>query len=255
MDATNVRVHLSSRMTGSFMSVNENRNVVLLELSRLSKEQLMYILTQYFQFPRNIVSILVSAAYTFGYHGWTEVVAELRENVFEELGGGGGHIASEFGPHYSIARKELENIFDVDIDKFKPSVGTIRFLESISLIVQSEPWRAAGGVFAMEASAVPELGIVRKLVTHLSEMNGKTLSERLKKFFQFHANVIEIGHRDRLISLVESQLSDPSNFEKFIQGYDSLLRAMDAWWMGLSQEVQRLDNRESSSRGLKSNSV
>jgi hypothetical protein len=238
MDATNLRGQLRSRMTGSFMSVNENKNVVLLELGAFSKEQLMYVLTQYFQFPRNIVSILVSAAYTFDYHGWIEFVAELRGNVFEELGGGGGRIASEFGPHYSIVRKELESIFDVDIDESKPSVGTMRFLESISHIVQSEPWRAAGGVFAMEASAVPELGIVRKLAAHLAELHGKSLTERLVNFFQFHVSVIETGHRDRLISLVENQLSNPSNFEKFIQGYDSLLGAMDNWWSELNLEAK-----------------
>lgn len=237
MKTENIRVQLKRRMADRFMSVNKNRNVVLLELSSLSKEQLAYIVNQYFQFPRSIVSILVSAAYTFGYHGWTGVVDELRENVFEELGGGCGHIASEFGPHYSIVRKEFENIFGEDIHQSKPSPSTTRFLESMKLIVQSEPWKAAGGVFALEASAVPELGIVVKLVNHMANMHGKPLTPNLINFFRFHVNDIEVGHRDRLITLLESQLADASHFAKFVEGFDALLNAMDEWWTGLSQEA------------------
>lgn len=237
MDTTNVRVQLRTRMADRFMSVNESRNIVLLGLNGLSKEQLLYILTQYFQFPRHIVSILVSAAYTFGYHGWTEVVDELRENIFEELGGGSGHIASEFGPHYSIVRKEFENVFGVDIQESQPSPATTRFLETIKSIAQSEPWSAAGGVFALEASAVPELGIVIKLANHLATMHRRPLTRNLVNFFQFHVNDIEVGHRDRLIKLLESQLSDSSNFARFVEGYDALLQAMDEWWGGLSQEA------------------
>jgi hypothetical protein len=68
-------------------------------------------------------------------------------------------------------------------------------------------------------------------------MEGKSLTERLGNFFQFHVSVIEIGHRDRLISLVENQLSDPSNLEKFFEGFDSLLVAMDTWWSELNLEA------------------
>jgi len=241
MDSNNIRVLLKNRMTNCFMSVNKNRNVVLLGLNGLSKEQLTYILTQYFQFPRSIVSILVSATYTFGYHGWTELVGELRENVFEELGGGSGHIASEFGPHYSIVRKELENVFEVDIHESNPSPATTQFLDSLKLIMQSEPWKAAGGVFALEASAVPELGIVIKLVNHLASLQRKSLTRNLVNFFQFHVNDIEVGHRDRLIKLLEGQLSDSSNLAKFLEGYDAVLQAMDEWWACLKHEAQARD--------------
>jgi hypothetical protein len=168
MSDKDIEIELNSRMFTNCASVSVNRNIVLGAINTLHQDQLTYVLSQYFQFPRNIVSILVTAAYNFGYHGWTDVVAELRQNVFEELGGGGGQIASEFGPHYSIVRKEFEKLFEVDLDESKPSPATTRFLDSMKLIVQSEPWTAAGGVIAMEASAVPELGIVRKLVTRLA---------------------------------------------------------------------------------------
>jgi hypothetical protein len=225
-------------MFNSFMSVNQNRNIVLLSVNSISKEQLLYILSQYFQFPRNIVSVLVSATYTFGYHGWTEVVNELRQNVFEELGGGCGEIASEFGPHYSIVRKEVENIFGLDIDECSPSPATIRFIESMRGAAQSEPWRTAGAVFALEASAVPELGIVLGLVKHLARVHRKPLSQNLLNFFKFHMKDIEVGHRDRLITLLENQLVDSLHHAKFLEGFDALLGSMDEWWIGLSEEAK-----------------
>lgn len=238
MRNNNIRIQLENRMFDSFMAVNENKNIVLKKLKNHSKEQLIYILEQYSQFPRNIVSILVSAAYNFGYHRWTEFVDELRENIFQELGGNSGNIASEFGPHYSILRKELQNVFGIDISESIPSVATLNFLDSIKLIVQSEPLKAAGGVFALEASAVPELGIVMKLVSHLAGMNAKKLTQNLENFFHFHMDIIEVEHRDHLIKLIEDKLSEPSNFTKFVEGYDLLLQAMDVWWNELYQETQ-----------------
>lgn len=235
-----LRGELKRRMLDSFMSVNQKRNIVLLSVDSISKEQLSYILGQYFQFPRNIVSVLVSATYTFGYHGWTDVVNELRQNVFEELGGGCGDIASEFGPHYSIVRKEVKNIFGLDIDECSPSPATKRFIERMKGAAQSEPWRVAGAVFALEASAVPELGIVLRLVKHLAKVHRRPLSENLLNFFKFHLNDIEVGHRDRLITLLEIQLGNSLHHAKFLEGFDALLGSMDQWWIGLSQEAQAL---------------
>jgi hypothetical protein len=184
----------------------------------------------------------VSAAYNFGYHGWTTLVKELRDNVFEELGGGCGDIAHEFGPHYSILRKELHNVFDIDIHVVTASGATERFLSTIKSIVQAEPIIATGGVFALEASAVPELGIVMKLVSHLAQLKGTALTTNLSNFFKFHVNDIEVGHRDRLMQLIENQIADVDNFNKFVQGYDQLLGAMDQWWADLFLETNNLTN-------------
>ena len=164
------------------------------------------------------------------------MVNELRENVFEELGGGCGDIASEFGPHYSILRRELQNVFDFDIHSVVSSKATAKFLDTVRNIVQSEPLIAAGGVFALEASAVPELGIVMKMVNHLADLKDKPLTKNLQNFFQFHVDDIEVGHRDRLIQLIENHLADTSNFNKFVDGYDKLLNAMDIWWLEIHQE-------------------
>ena len=78
MKNNNVRIELENRMFECFTSVNENKNVVFINRNNLTNDQLVYIVKQYAQFPRNIVSILVTAAYNFGYHGWKELVNELR---------------------------------------------------------------------------------------------------------------------------------------------------------------------------------
>jgi hypothetical protein len=236
MSENNVRIQLENRMFDGFMSLNENKHVVLKDLNDLSEEQLLYIVKQYAQFPRNIVSILVSAAYNFGFHGWTSFVEELRDNVSQELGGGCGTIATEFGPHYSILRRELQNVFGVDVHETKPSAATNGFLDGLRHLVQTEPYEAAGSVFALEASAVPELGIMMKLVSHLASKYEKKLTPNLVKFFKFHLNVIEVGHRDRIIKRIESQLAVSDNLMKFVKGYDAVLEAMDTWWTDLTIE-------------------
>jgi hypothetical protein len=236
MQSSDIRVFLKKRMFDDYMAVSMHKNVVIQKLNELSKDKLLYILSQYSQFPRNIVSVLVSAAYTFGYHGWTKFADELRENVFEELGGGSGHITSEFGPHYSILRSELQRSFGIDVSEYSPSAATETFLASMSRLVQSEPMKAAGGVFALEASAVPELGIVSKFVKHLAALHEVEVSRNLSRFFRFHMNQIEVGHRDRLIALCEDRLSEPTSLPTFIEGFDLLLQAMDVWWVGMLRE-------------------
>src|SRR5437868_6451162 len=67
-------------------------NPFIENLRNLSANDLKKFLGQYCHFPRNIITILVSACYTMGYHHWDEVVNELRDNIYEELGKGYGTI-------------------------------------------------------------------------------------------------------------------------------------------------------------------
>ena len=66
MESKNVRIELENRMFESFSSVSENKNIVFVNRNNMTNEQLAYVVKQYAQFPRNIVSILVGAAYNFG---------------------------------------------------------------------------------------------------------------------------------------------------------------------------------------------
>lgn len=245
MERNNFREELERRMFENFDCVSMGKNIVFVQRNEMEQEQLLYIVEQYAQFPRNIVSILVTAAYNFGYHGWADLVVELRQNVFEELGGNSGEIANEFGPHYSILRKEIENVFSIDIHASKPSKATTAFLTKVKSIVDSDPLVAAGGVFALEASAVPELEIVMKLVNHLAALRNKPLTKNLQNFFQFHVNDIEVGHRDRLINIVEHYLCNDENFSKFVQGYEMVLEAMDIWWIEMYKESNIKVNEKS----------
>jgi hypothetical protein len=239
-DNNNIRIELDSRMFNNFMSLSADKNIVLGSVHRFHKDQLIYVLAQYSQFPRNIVSILATAAYNFAYWGWTGTVNELRDNVIQELGGGGGNIGSDFGPHYSVLRMELEKLFGLDTDKHVASVGTSKFLNNMQRIVQFEPLKAGGAVYALEASAIPELGIVLKLIEHLANQHQSSVSQQLLDFFRFHVDAIEVGHRDRLIRLFEKQFSEGSTFATFLEGYDACLGSMDSWWNELHREAKGL---------------
>lgn len=233
-----IRITLERGLFDYHTAVSEKTNIVFSRADTLNQAQMLYIITQYCQFPENIVSVLVNAAYTFGYHGWTGLTDELRRNVFEEMGGGEGSIAPGFGPHYSILRRELQNIFGTDIQQQAASEATAKFLRAVKAAVRSAPLYTAGAVYALEASAVPELDLIFKLVKRLADATQKKISENLKNFFIFHINDIEIGHRDRLLKLAEEYLSVPSDLLLFYSGYDSLLDAMDMWWTELYREAQ-----------------
>jgi len=239
-DSNNIRIKLDSRMFNDFMAVSEDKNIVLASVNSLHKDQLDYVLAQYSQFPRNIVSILATATYNFAYWGWTEAVNELRENVIQELGGAGGNIGSHFGPHYSVLRKELENLFGLDIDNHEASGATSEFLSNMQHIVRSEPLKAAGAVYALEASAIPELGIVLKLIEHLATLHRSAISQTLLDFFRFHVDAIEVGHRDRLLRLFKKRFSGGITFATFLEGHDSCLEFMDGWWNGVHREAKGL---------------
>ena len=84
-----------------------------------------------------------------------------------------------------------------------------------------------------------------KLVNHLAELKKKPLTKNLQNFFNFHVNDIEVGHRDRLINIIEHYLCGAEKSSKFIQGYEMVLKAMDIWWIEMYKESNIKVNEKS----------
>lgn len=218
-------------------SLNFDTNPFIKNLPNLNAEVLEAFLAQYCHFPRNIISILVSACYTMGYHHWNEVVDELRDNIYEELGKGYKLISNDLPPHYSMLRIAINDGLDLDLNSVKIRQTTKTFVNSLNEYMDNDPARTAGAVYALEATAIAELSIVYYLTKHLFSIKNLTMPKLLKDFFEFHIDDIEIQHRDRLLDTLNIYVKDEKSIDEFETGVKFTIDTMDKWWSELYLEV------------------
>lgn len=217
-------------------SLNFDTNPFIKNLSKLEAKELEVFLGQYCHFPRNIISILVSACYTMGYYQWNEVVDELRDNIYEELGKGYGTISDTFSPHYSMLRVALNKGLNLEINTIEIRQATKRFINSLNVYMDQTPSYTAGAVYALEATAIPELTIVYHLTKHLFKIRNLDMPKLLIDFFEFHIGEIEVQHRDRLLDTINIYLINEGSVKEFNTGFKFTLDTMDKWWTNLYLE-------------------
>ena len=238
MNKEKISKRLQYALESDFIAVNEYKNPIMKNIETLSHKQKLRVLSQYSIFPKNIISMLVSATYTLSYFSWENVVEELTQNVSEEMGWGDGQIAQFKLPHYTILRKVFMDCFELDINLVRPNTSTSLFIENVKEVLNSgEPEFVCGGVYALESSAIPELSIVKKMVISALQDLQKDSPQLMLDFFDWHVNDIEIAHRDRLLDMVNKHIKDDQGWVAFESGFREVMTIMDNWWTGLSQEV------------------
>lgn len=222
---------LNTALIEDFVSVNEYRNPITKELQSLSYDQKLSILGQYSIFPKNIISMLVAAAYSLSNDSWAHVVKELIQNINEEMGLGNGQIEKFSLPHYIILRKIFKDSFNVDINSVNPTKETAEFVENIkNILSSSSPEIVCGAVYALESSAVPELSLVKSIVVSALEERSLQCSSLMMDFFDWHINDIEVGHRDRLLEMADLEINTEKEWVMFERGFRSVMTVMDKWW-------------------------
>ncbi|MGI8467013.1 MAG: DUF3865 domain-containing protein [Pyrinomonadaceae bacterium] len=226
-----------SAMLEKSESLNFDKNPFIKNLSTLKAKELEVFLGQYCHFPRNIISILVSACYTMGYHQWNEVVNELRDNIYEELGKGYGTISDSLPPHYSMLRSAIKDGLSLEINTIEMRQTTKSFLNSLNKYMDKSPSYAAGAVYALEATAIPELSIVYHLTKHLFRIKNLDMPKLLIDFFEFHIDEIEVQHRDRFLDTMSGYIKDEESIREFNTGFRFTINTMDKWWSELYAEV------------------
>jgi hypothetical protein len=181
---------------------------------------------------------------------WTSVKAELERNIGEEMGS-----RTEGLSHYAILKRGLLKELGLNVSSVKPFVSTDRFLSSVKcgLTDQPEPF-IAGMIYGLEASAVPELTIVAKIINeyarilglnapiNLSGMNARATVEEnmvsdkysLNVFFASHLWDFEVGHKKRLASTFIQDLPSSVNIQNIESGFEYVLTEMDRWWDSLA---------------------
>jgi Domain of Unknown Function with PDB structure (DUF3865) len=228
------------------MRVGANPILVGLRTNLLSYEKTASILGQYSVLPARIASYLALGARRLAC--WPDVEKELQRNLGEELGSETGGI-----PHYQIFCNTLRDEVHLEVLGIRPWPSTRRFLDDLRGALESRPPAFTAGVlFALEASAVPELTIVAAIINEYSECtNGSQLIDlvpphgrirhdfstgpiSLNDFFVMHVHDFEIDHRDFLAKAIEPYLTTAAERAMFVEGFDHLMGGMEWWWEALA---------------------
>ena len=227
-----------NKLKNDFISVSRDNNPVFSQIRNISFSQKLEVIKQYSLFPKNIISMLVSAAYSLSYHNWDKVVEEILQNINEEMGGGKGRITKHNQPHYTVLRQVVQDSFQENINSVKPTKSTQNFIDNIKkILIHETPEVVAGGVYALESSAVPELFLLREFVLSAAQDKNVNISQTFLDFFEWHINDIEVEHRDRFMKMLSSYIKTNEQWILFEDGFNSVMNTMDCWWTELNQEL------------------
>ncbi|HEX7331521.1 MAG TPA: DUF3865 domain-containing protein [Pyrinomonadaceae bacterium] len=234
---------------------DEQRNPVLTRIKPkpVVAQDVAKALGQYSLLPATIVEFLkIGESRLFE---WEAVREELQRNIGEEMGS-----RTEGQTHYEILKTSANRELGLLLSDAAPTPDTDKFLNQIrqDLFVRPRS-HAAGMLFALEASAIPELTVVAHVVNKYAELIGNvenpiTLSEHdwkntrgpvshytLNSFFAAHLFDFEVGHRNRLANTLEKYIQTSREMIGFQQGYESVLCIMDQWWENLAAEICGID--------------
>lgn len=233
---------------------DEQRNPVLARIKNkpVGAGDVAKVLRQYSLLPATIVEFLkIGETRLFE---WQTVREELQRNIGEELGS-----RTKGQTHYEILNTSANRELGLLLSDAVSTADTDKFLNQIrqDLFVQPHSY-TAGMLFALEASAIPELTVVAHVINKYAELIGNvenpiTLSEQdwknaagssgvtshytLNGFFAAHLFDFEIGHKDRLAHTLENYIRTPHEMAGLQEGFESVLCIMDRWWEDLATEV------------------
>ncbi len=220
----------------------------VLRRSRDEQFDLGGALAQYTFLPAHIVELLSTARLRL--RTWSGVAAELSRNICEELGS-----RTQGLSHYEILATGLLAELQLDIRSANPQPCTRLFLEDLdSLMANETALVAAGAVYALEDSAVPELEVAAEVINGYADRIGRPApidfsaaasGERatsipiLGAFFRMHIYDFEVGHRSRLAAELSVHLPTAAEESLFEQGYLRTLCAMSTWWADIAEGSDR----------------
>lgn len=208
------------------------------------------LLANYARFPARIVSFLQLARQRVGASSELaattrhEILVELDRNLGQELGS-----ETEGVSHYQLLKDGLRASLDLAVEQIPPCPATERFLAELQAGCDASAIaRVLGSVYAMEASASPELIVVRTIyerrIRLLSDEQRDTASWRdangqLTDFFARHISEWEPSHENMLMSAIEPLLGDEAFLAPFTTAIHDVLRSMSRWWRDLAAEMAR----------------
>jgi Domain of Unknown Function with PDB structure (DUF3865) len=219
---------LNASMDKSFLSVSLVRHPLCQTMLRGNLEELTFVAQQYSIFPKVLVDYTKIARSKAVVAGWDTVVQELDDNIAEELGRSTQGIS-----HYDFLADGLAAGLNVPVKATRPSVATQTLLDTMDQIFAQDIVYIMGATYAVEATSIPELTIVRQLIELLLE---GALPKSLQYFFDMHLNEWEPEHEEDLRRSLDGYIQE-ADFAAFSAGFQAVLTAMDIWWLQLSAEA------------------
>lgn len=246
------KLEISLEQQHRSMSEESNPVLVRLKSNHLASSAAMVVLGQYSLLPATIVEFLQIGANRLHY--WPEIKTELERNIGEELGSRTAGLS-----HYSILKDALVREVGVDVSDIRSLSCTNYFLTVIRRgLSERSPAFITGMLYALEDSAIPELGIVASVINMYADLIGQpnepinlsALREKkrsadtprnasgpytLDVFFAAHMLDFEVGHQKRLASALKEYINSPTDIQNFEDGFEFVLAEMDLWWDALAQ--------------------
>lgn len=227
---------LGQAMIDDHVAVNPKTNPVAVRLGGMVPDTIAYVIQQYAFFPRSIVSLLYSARAAVRVAGWAEVDRELTRNLGQELGS-----ETEGIPHSEMLLQGIEKGLGLrGVRETTPGPGTRKFVTVMKQLFAPEHTVAyiGGAAYALEASAVPEIDIVRDIIEHFRILQGLSGGDydALARFFDAHRTVWEPSHEAGLRRAYRTRLEDIERRQCFATGFHAVMASMDHWWRALAAE-------------------
>ncbi|AFY66368.1 DUF3865 domain-containing protein [Geitlerinema sp. PCC 7407] len=219
---------LNQSMGQACSALDAQRNPMVQIMREVSAEQLIYVLQQYAIFPKALVDLMVLTEQKAQQSGWSRIAAELQDNIAEELGRG-----TEGVSHYRLLAEGLEDALGVPVVAIAPSPATMQLLAHLNSIFRKGGAYILGASYAIEASSIPELLIVQKMIRYLLQ---KEMPPTLDHFFTMHLNEWEPEHEADLRNAIAHYLQ-PEDLPEFEAGFYMVLEVMEIWWKGLAIEA------------------
>ncbi|OGE77827.1 MAG: hypothetical protein A2751_02145 [Candidatus Doudnabacteria bacterium RIFCSPHIGHO2_01_FULL_46_14] len=230
---------LDDRMLERRFLTEKNPALVNIERQSLSaaEEQGTWIVRQYCSLVRMIIEYLGLGMSLIPIH---RVQTELARNIGEEQGSRTGGV-----PHRELLAKILRD--ELNMECFSPwSQATLRFHLALLGQFQTQaknPVHIAGMIYALEASACPELLVVARIINSFAgyqvvnldtvqDFNRSREIKTLEDFIAVHVIDFELGHKLGLCQTLDRFAS--TDWEAFELGFEFVLDTMAEWWEALS---------------------
>jgi len=225
-------------MTRRFLT-SHNPVLVSLEVQNLSTatRRGVWTIQQYCSLVRMIIEYLGRASRMIPVPA---VQDELARNIAEEQGSRTNGV-----PHRELLARLFRD--ELDVEAFAPwSDSTLVFHLAIlkEFNLQKNPEFIAGMIYALEASASPELLVVSRIINSFAGYEvinhrkvrawkaGREI-ENLEDFIGSHVVDFEAGHKQGLCEALNSFVS--ADWPTFEKGFDFMLDQMAVWWEALSR--------------------
>lgn len=246
-----------------FLDTTRNPAIRALRASASVSQEAAKVLAQYGYLPWVITEFLSRGVAKL--HAWPSVMEELLKNLGEELGSRSGGVS-----HFEILKDCLKREAKLELDVVRaPAQGTAAMIDKVrAWISDGTPYESAGALYALEASAVPELKVVAHLINIYSnaalrlslvsdkydschERGPHPLAHRpqsptrypdsawtLDRFLEAHIDDFEKYHRDELLETLGKFVTEEKGYALFQRGFNGVMEEMEKWWTAIASSAQ-----------------